>query len=66
MKHFSQTIIHNELFVEEDWGRSSTIYLGDLQKRLCCMKKNVAGTAASLENFWQKKHLTWAKVLIQR
>ena len=35
MKHFSQTVIHNELFVEDNWGGSSTIYLGDLQKRLC-------------------------------
>ena len=54
MKHFSQTIIHNKLFVEEDWGRNITIYLGDLQKRLCCMKKNVAGTAVSVRNFGKK------------
>jgi len=25
MKHFSQTIIHNELFVEEDWGRNRRV-----------------------------------------
>ena len=61
MKHFSQTIIHNKLFLEDDLERISAIYLSDGQKRYYRLKKNVAGIAVRLVNFGKKKYLTLAK-----
>jgi hypothetical protein len=62
MKHFTQTIIHNELFVEDDWGRISAISLGDVQKLHCRLKNKVARNAVRVMNFSKKEYLTEANI----
>jgi len=40
MKHCDQTIIHHELFGEDNWGRGSSVSFNTVQKLIWRLKKD--------------------------